>query len=273
MTVSLDFLQEKARKIRLQTIQMLAKAGSGHPGGSLSEIEILVSLYYSKMRLGSGATDPDRDRFVLSNGHANPPLYAILADKGYFPEDELWTLRRLGSHLQGHPDMNKTAGIDCSTGSLGQGVSMAAGMALGLKYQHKDCHVYALTGDGELQEGIVWEAAMAAAHYKLDNLTLIVDRNGLQIDGTTEDVMALGDLAAKFRAFGFYVKEIDGNDFTQVLSALDTHEKDKPVCIIAKTVKGKGVSFMENQVGWHGKVPSGEQLTQALEELEGRNNG
>ena len=169
--------------------------------------------------------------------------------------------------------MNKTAGIDCSTGSLGQGVSMAAGMALGLKYQHKDCHVYALTGDGELQEGIVWEAAMAAAHYKLDNLTLIVDRNGLQIDGTTEDVMALGDLAAKFRAFGFYVKEIDGNDFTQVLSALDTHEKDKPVCIIAKTVKGKGVSFMENQVGWHGKVPSGEQLTQALEELEGRNNG
>ena len=237
MTVSLDFLQEKARKIRLQTIQMLAKAGSGHPCCSLSEIEILVSLYYSKMRLGSGTTGPDRDRFVLSKGHANPPLYAILADKGYFPEDELWTLRRLGSHLQGHPDMNKTAGIDCSTGSLGQGVSMAAGMALGLKYQHKDCHVYALTGDGELQEGIVWEAAMAAAHYKLDNLTLIVDRNGLQIDGTTEDVMALGDLAAKFRAFGFCVKEIDGNDFTQVLSALETHEKGKKKKKTAKSLE------------------------------------
>lgn len=269
MTASVDYLQEKAKKIRLQTIQMLAKAGSGHPGGSLSEVELLVALYYSKMNLGTGANDPERDRFVLSKGHANPPLYAILADKGYFPEEELWTLRRLGSHLQGHPDMNKTVGIDCSTGSLGQGVSMATGMALGLKHTKKAAHVYALTGDGELQEGIVWEAFMAAANYKLDNLTVIVDRNRLQIDGPTESVMALGDLAAKFAAFGFKVVEINGNDFGEVLGALDVHEDGKPVCIIANTVKGKGVSFMENQVGWHGKVPSGEQLEQALAELEG----
>lgn len=269
MTASMEFLEEKAKKIRLQTIQMLAKAGSGHPGGSLSEVEILVSLYYSKMNLGTGPDDPARDRFVLSKGHANPPLYAILADKGYFPEDELWTLRRLGSRLQGHPDMNKTPGIDCSTGSLGQGLSIATGMALGFQHQKKSNRVYVLCGDGEVQEGITWEACMAAAHYRLDNLTLIIDRNRLQIDGPTESVMALGDLAAKYRAFGFCVKEIDGNDFAQVLEALDTHEEGKPVCIIANTIKGKGVSYMENEVGWHGKVPSGEQLAQALKELEG----
>ena len=269
MSVSMEELKQKAKKIRRQTVQMLAKAGSGHPGGSLSEVEILVSLYYSKMNLGAGPSDAARDRFVLSKGHANPPLYAILADKGYFSEEDLWTLRRLHSRLQGHPDMNKTVGIDCSTGSLGQGISVATGMALGFKHQHLPNHVYALTGDGELQEGIVWEAAMAAAHYKLDNLTVIVDRNGLQIDGTTEEVMALGRLHDKFEAFGFCVREIDGNDFAQVLQALDTHEDGKPVCIIAKTVKGKGVSFMENQVGWHGKVPSGQQLEQALKELEG----
>lgn len=269
MNASMDMLKEKARKIRFQTIQMLGKAGSGHPGGSLSEVEILVALYYSKMNLGKGPQDPARDRFVLSKGHANPPVYAILADKGYIPEDDLWTLRRLHSPLQGHPDMNKVNGIDCSTGSLGQGMSVATGMALGFKHQHQPNHVYVLTGDGEIQEGIVWEAAMSAAHYQLDNLTMIIDKNGLQIDGSTDEVMSLGDLEAKMKSFGFCVKTIDGNDFAQVLEALDTHEEGKPVCIIARTVKGKGVSFMEDQVGWHGRVPAGEELAQALKELEG----
>ena len=268
MSVSKAQLEEKAKWIRLQAMRMMAAAGSGHPGGSLSEVEILVALYYAKMNLGSGPDDPERDRFVLSKGHGNPPLYAILADKGYFPEEDLWTLRELGSPLQGHPDRNKTPGIECSTGSLGQGASIATGMALGLKYQGKGPHVYALTGDGELQEGIIWETAMAAAHYRLDNLTIIVDRNGLQIDGPTEEVMGLGDLAGKFRGFGFAVREIDGHDLDQILDALDTREEGKPVCIIAHTVKGKGVSFMEGQVNWHGAVPTGEQLTQALKELE-----
>lgn len=269
MSVSKEYLEEKAKKIRLQTIKMLAKAGSGHPGGSLSEVEILVSLYYAKMNLGKGFDDFERDRFVLSKGHANPPLYAILADKGAFPEDELWTLRRLGSSLQGHPDMNKTHGVDCSTGSLGQGISVATGMALGFKTQGKKNHVYVLVGDGEIQEGIVWEAAMAAAHYRLDNLTVIVDRNGLQIDGSTESVMSLIDPADKFRSFGFAVQTINGNDFSEILAALDEHVVGQPKCIIARTVKGKGVSYMENQAGWHGKVPSGELLEQALRELEG----
>lgn len=269
MSVSMEYLQEKAKKIRLQTIKMLGKAGSGHPGGSLSEVDVLVALYYSKMNLAGGPKDPARDRFVLSKGHANPPVYAILADKGFFPEEDLWTLRQMGSHLQGHPDMNKTVGIDCSTGSLGQGFSAAVGMAIGFKHQNMPNQVYVLCGDGEIQEGITWEAAMAAAHYKLDNLTLIVDRNGLQIDGPTEEVMALGDLAGKYRAFGFTVVEIDGNDMAQVVRALDVREVGKPLCIIANTVKGKGVSYMENQANWHGAVPSGEQLEQALRELEG----
>lgn len=266
---SIEQLKEKAREIRFQTIQMLGEAGSGHPGGSLSEVEILTCLYYECMNLGEGPKDPKRDRFVLSKGHANPPLYAILADKGYFPKEDLKTLRRLHSPLQGHPDMNKVNGIDCSTGSLGQGMSMATGMALGLKYQNMQNHVYVLTGDGELQEGIIWEAAMAAAHYKLDNLTVIVDYNGLQIDGTTDEVMSLGDLDAKFQAFGFHTVNIDGNDIAQVMDALKIRAEGRPVCIIAHTVKGKGVSFMENQVGWHGQVPSGEKLEQALKELEG----
>ena len=265
----IDFLKEKAKKIRLQTIQMLGKAGSGHPGGSLSAVDILVSLYYGKMKLSKDPHDDTRDRFILSKGHANPPLYAILADKGYIKENDLWTLRRLGSKLQGHPDMNKVPGIDCSTGSLGQGYANAVGMALGAKLKKADYHIYVLTGDGELQEGIVWETSMAAAHYKLDNLTVIVDHNKLQIDGPVNEVMSLGNLHAKFEAFGFAVYDIDGHDYSHILDALDKREKGKPVCIIANTIKGKGVSFMENEVGWHGKVPKGEQLEQAISELGG----
>lgn len=261
-------LYAKAKQIRIQTLTMLGKAGTGHPGGSLSVTDLLVGLYYEVMNVYPDPNDNRRDRLVLSKGHSNPPLYAILADKGYFPESTLWTLRDLGSKLQGHPDMKKTPGIDCSTGSLGQGISVGTGMALSFKAQHMDNHVYVLTGDGELQEGLVWEACMAAAHYHLDNLTVIVDRNCLQIDGNTEEVMALGDVQAKFRAFGFHTLMIDGHRFEDILPALRTHEPGKPVCIIANTVKGKGVSYMENEACWHGGVPKADMLAQALEELE-----
>lgn len=267
MNNDLDFLSQKARQLRIWTLRMVAEAGSGHPGGSLSEIELLTALYYSKLRLYEDPRDERRDRFVLSKGHANPPLYAILADKGWLREEELMTLRKTHSRLQGHPDRNKCPGIDCSTGSLGQGISVAVGMALGLKLKKSDSRVYVLTGDGELDEGIVWEAATAAAHYKLDNLTLIVDRNRLQLDGATEDVMALRDLRAKFTACGFMTEEIDGHDFTAILAALENSEAGKPHCIIADTVKGKGVSFMENNADWHGKVPNAAQLARAVAEL------
>ena len=263
-------LQEKARQVRLETIKMVAKAGSGHPGGSLSVTDILVALYYSKMRLYEDPRDERRDRFVLSKGHANPPLYAILVDKGYVPAEELNYLRRLHHPFQGHPESNKCPGIDCSTGSLGQGVSVATGMALGFKLKKADNKVYAVVGDGEIDEGMCWEAFMAAANYKLDNLTVIVDRNRLQLDGFTEDVMAHGDLKAKFEAFGFLTDVIDGHNFEDILAALDRHEDGKPHCIIANTVKGKGVSYMENNVAWHGSVPKGEQLEIALSELGGK---
>ena len=268
MTIS--ELQEKAREIRLETIQMVAKATSGHPGGSLSVTDLLVALYYSKMRLYDDPHDERRDRFVLSKGHANPPLYAILADKGYVDKDELNYLRRLHHPFQGHPESNKCPGIDCSTGSLGQGVSVATGMALGFKLKKADNRVYAIVGDGEIDEGLCWEAFMAAANYKLDNLTVIVDRNMLQLDGNTEDVMAHGDLKAKFEAFGFLTDVIDGHNFEEILPALDRFEEGKPHCIIAKTVKGKGVSYMENNVAWHGSVPKGELLETALRELGGK---
>ncbi|MBR0482092.1 MAG: transketolase [Firmicutes bacterium] len=268
MTVS--ELKEKARQIRLETIEMVAKATSGHPGGSLSATDLLVALYYSKMRLYEDPHDERRDRFVLSKGHANPPLYAILADKGYVDKDELNYLRRLHHPFQGHPESNKCPGIDCSTGSLGQGISVATGMALGFKLRKDDNRVYAMVGDGELDEGLCWEAFMAAANYKLDNLTVIVDRNMLQLDGNTEEIMAHGDLKAKFEAFGFLTDVIDGHDFEEILAALDRHEEGKPHCIIAKTVKGKGVSYMENNVDWHGSVPKGEQLETALRELGGK---
>lgn len=262
-------LREKANQLRRTTLEMVEAAGSGHPGGSFSEIELLTALYYSKLRLYPDPRDARRDRFVLSKGHANPPLYAILADKGYFPKEELKTLRRLHSKLQGHPDKNKCPGIDCSTGSLGQGVSAAVGMALGFKKQGLDNQVYVLTGDGELQEGIVWEAAMAAAHFKLDNLTVIVDKNKLQLDGSTDEVLSLGNLNQKFSAFGFSVVEIDGHNFEEILEALEHKEKDRPVCIIAHTIKGKGVSYMENNPDWHGNVPKGELMEQAKQEIGG----
>ena len=262
-------LQEKARQIRLDAVEMIAKAGSGHPGGSLSATDIMVALYYSKMALYEDPADERRDRFVLSKGHSNPPLYAILADKGDVPKDEMHYLRRLHHPFQGHPDSVKCPGIDCSTGSLGQGISVAVGMALGFKLKKMPNKVYAIVGDGEIQEGICWEAFMAAAHYKLDDLTVFIDKNGLQIDGTTDEVMSLGDLKAKMEAFGFAVDEIDGHDFDQILTALDKFTEGKPHCIIANTVKGKGVSFMENAVGWHGKAPNAEQLEQARKDLGG----
>jgi len=262
-------LQKKARQLRADEIKMITEAGSGHPGGSLSVTDILVSLYYSKMDTKVGAKTGEHDVCVLSKGHAAPALYAVLADKGYFPKEDLWTLRKLGSHLQGHPDSAKLPGVDCSTGSLGQGVSVATGIARGFKIMNNSHKVYCVTGDGELQEGLCWEAFMAAAHLGLDNLTVIVDRNTLQIDGRTEDVMGLKDIEAKFAAFGFGVDVVDGHDFDQLLAALDKEYEGKPHCIIAKTVKGKGVSFMEDQVGWHGNAPSKEQCEQALAELEG----
>jgi transketolase len=262
---TIEFLRDKARQIRLTTLEMLRCAGSGHPGGSLSATDLMVALYYHKMRLKPDQPQwEDRDRFVLSKGHANPPLYAILADKGYFERNTLWQLRKLGCMLQGHPDMRKAQGVDFSTGSLGQGMSAAVGMAMAGKLRRKDWHVYTMTGDGELQEGIVWEAAMAAANYRLDNLTVIVDNNGLQIDGCVDEVMCLGNLRAKFEAFGFAVEEIDGHDFSAILPALDARCPGKPCCIIAKTVKGKGVPFMENDYQWHGRIPSTQQMEQAL---------
>lgn len=263
-------LKNKCTEIRRDVLSMITEAQSGHPGGSLSMIEILVSLYYYKMRIDNkNPTDPNRDRFVLSKGHAAPALYAVLADKGYFPREELRSFRQLGSHLQGHPDKKKLAGVDASTGSLGQGVSIATGMALGAKLRNADVNIYTILGDGELQEGQVWEAAMAAAHYKLDNLTVIIDNNGLQIDGSNDKVMGLGNIADKYRSFGFYVVELkDGNDIEELLDALNTEVEGQPKCILAHTIKGKGVSFMENQVGWHGKALSNEQLAQALSELK-----
>lgn len=268
--MNISELQEKARRIRIDIIKMITKAGSGHPGGSLSVTDILVALYYSKLNPGSGADDPDRDRVVLSKGHAAPALYAVLADKGFLRREELDSLRRFGSRLQGHPDSDKCSGIDCSTGSLGQGVSVGMGMALGLKSSGSPARVYIISGDGELQEGICWEAFMAGAHYGLDNVTVIVDRNDLQIDGHVTDVMNIENLKIKFEGFGYATDVIDGHDFREILSALDKRTEGKPRCIIANTVKGKGVSFMENQASWHGNAPKPEEAEIALKELEGR---
>ena len=258
--------------VRRDIINMTANAGSGHPGGSLSAVELMSAIFCTQMRIDpKNPKDPDRDRFVLSKGHAAPCYYGVLAELGFFDKAEFAHFRQLHGMLQGHPDMKKIPGVDASTGSLGQGVSIAAGMALGAKHQKKDTKVYAILGDGECQEGMVWEAFMAASHYKLDNLTVVIDNNGLQIDGKNDDVMSLGDLAAKLRAFGFDLIELaDGNDLDQVLAALNTPAvPGKPRAILAHTVKGKGVSFMENQAGWHGKAPSAQEREQALKELEG----
>lgn len=269
-------LEEKARWIRIRILKMLAKAGSGHTGGSLSAVEIITALYFYKMRIRP--QEPlweGRDRFVLSKGHACPALYAAMALAGYFPEEELMTLRQLDSRLQGHPDMRTLPGVDFSTGSLGQGLSVANGMALAARLDKRDIRVYVLMGDGEIQEGQIWEAAMAASHYRIDNLCAILDFNQLQIDGRVSEVMSILPLGEKWRSFGWEVTEVDGHDFSQLLPALDRAEeiKGRPSLIIAHTVKGKGVSFMENQARYHGIAPTPEELERALQELGGMSGG
>ena len=271
--MDIQALQSTCRQVRRDIITMTNKAGAGHPGGSLSCTEALVALYFDVMRGIDPKDDknPNRDRFVLSKGHAAPALYGTLCERGYFGREEFDHFRQLHGILQGHPDVKKCPGVDASTGSLGQGISIAVGMALGAKHTGNPCHVYTIIGDGESQEGLVWEASMAAAHYKLDNLTVIFDHNGMQIDGTNDQVMSLGDVGAKWRAFGYDVIEVaDGNDMPQVLDALHAPAcPGKPRLIHLHTLKGKGVSFMEGQVGWHGKAPNAEQTAQALAELEG----
>ncbi|MBQ2644871.1 transketolase [bacterium] len=267
-------IQNITKKLRANIVKMIHNSQSGHPGGSLSAIDILTVLYTKVMKqYPDWDKNPDfenRDRFVLSKGHASAAIYSILAHCGYFPEEDLLQYRKFGTKLQGHPCCTKLKGIEVSTGSLGQGLSIACGMALGLKIDKKNSFVYALMGDGELQEGSIWEAAMNAAHYKLNNLIGIVDRNRLQIDGNTEDVMAVGDVKSKFEAFGWNAIEIDGHNIDAIYEALEKAKEstDKPTVIVANTIKGKGVSFMENQAGWHGKAPNDEQLAQALEELK-----
>ena len=268
-------LNEIARIIRRDIVSMIHRAKSGHPGGSLSVVEILTALYFDEMNVDSSNPKmEDRDRFVLSKGHAAPALYATLAEKGYFDKEELNGLRKIGRMLQGHPDMKGTPGVEISTGSLGQGFSVACGMAMASKLDNAPWNVYTLLGDGEVQEGIVWEAAMSAAHYKLDNLIAFLDNNGLQIDGDIESVMSLGSIVDKFKAFGWNVIEIDGHDFDKIFAALDIDKSTvkKPTMIVAKTIKGKGISFMENQAGWHGTAPSDEELEKALLELGGADN-
>ena len=264
-------LQILAAKSRMGAILGTYHAKSGHPGGSLSAADIFTYLYFKEMNVKPEQPDwEDRDRFVLSKGHCCPSLYATLALKGYFDWNELTVFRHVGAMLQGHPDMKDTPGIDMSTGSLGQGISAACGMALAAKLDNKDYRTYTVLGDGEVEEGQVWEAAMFASHNKLDNLVVIVDQNGLQIDGTVEEVAGIEPLDKKFESFGFEVIKIDGHDFEQIASALDKAKtvKGKPTAILAKTIKGKGVSFMENQVGWHGTAPNKEQFEQATAELQ-----
>lgn len=265
-------LEKTAIEIRKSIVDMIYQSQSGHPGGSLSSVDILNYLYFKEMNVDPCNTnDPKRDRFVLSKGHAAPVLYATLAERGFFDKAQLSTLRKLGSPLQGHPDSKKVPGVDVSTGSLGQGISNAVGLAMGAKMDQADVRVYAVLGDGELQEGLVWEAFMSAAHYKLDNLVVIIDNNGLQIDGKNEDVINLGSISDKFKSFDFNVVEINGHDYEQIANAFNVAKgtKGAPTAIIAKTVKGSGVSFMENQAGWHGVAPNKEQLEQALEQLGG----
>ncbi len=260
-----------ARKLRRHVVTMTGRAGSGHPGGSLSAVEIVASLYFRVMRHDPDNLEwPERDRFVLSKGHAAPLLYAVLAESGYFPVEELVTLRQLNSRLQGHTDRRRTPGVESTSGSLGQGLSMGIGMALAARLDSLSYRVYVLLGDGECDEGQVWEAAMSAAHFKTDNLVAIIDRNGLQIDGPNCDVMDLEPFADKWRAFGWNVIEADGHDFDALLKAFEKAGKvtGKPTVIIAATVKGKGVSFMENKVEFHGKAPNAEQVEIALKELE-----
>ena len=264
-------LMVTACKVRIGIIQGTYSARSGHPGGSLSAADLLTYLYFKEMNIDPANPKwPDRDRFVLSKGHAAPALYAVLAQRGFFPVEDIPTLRHVGSYLQGHPNMNETPGVDMSTGSLGQGISAAAGMALSAKYMEKNCRVYALLGDGEIEEGEVWEAFMFSSHYKLDNLCAIIDNNRLQIDGDISDVMSPYPIPEKLRAFGFDVQEIDGHNFDQIEAALIKARNTKgcPSAIVMDTIKGKGVSYMEDQVSWHGKGPNDQEYQQAMDELQ-----
>ena len=262
-------LEQTSQKLRRNVIEMLHEAKSGHPGGSLSAAEIMTVLFFDEMRIDKdNPKDPNRDRFVLSKGHASPALFSVFAKMGYIEKSELMTFRQLGSKLQGHPD-KKVAGVEVATGSLGHGLSMANGMAMGFKLDKKPNRVFAIMGDGEIQEGQIWEAAMAAPHYKLDNLVAVVDHNKLQIDGDVAKVMNVDSVEDKFKAFGWNVITVDGHNFEEIINAFKAAEdfKGKPTMIVAMTTKGKGISFMENQAGWHGKAPSVEQLKQALAEL------
>ena len=267
-------LAEKARRIRINALKAIHAAKSGHPGGSLSSADILATLYFGELNIDpKNPKMADRDKFVLSKGHAVPALYAALGERGFYEVNEMMTLRQVGSKFQGHPNMNKVPGIEMSTGSLGQGFSAAVGMAIAGKIDKNPGRVYALTGDGELQEGIVWEAAMQAAHRKLDNLVAIVDLNGLQIDGKVSDVKCVCPVDEKFRSFGWNVINVDGHNFEELTTAFDEAKKcgGVPTAIIAHTHKGKGVSFMEDNAGWHGKAPSDEELAAAIKELGGDN--
>ena len=265
-------LEDKAKQIRKGIIETVYYAKSGHPGGSLSIADVLTVLYFNEMRINPKEPKwEERDRLVLSKGHCSPVLYSCLANRGYFSIEDLKTFRKIDSYLQGHPDINKVPGVDMTSGSLGQGLSVANGMAIAGKLNKKEYRVYCVLGDGEIEEGQIWEAAMASNKYKLDNLCVIVDNNNLQIDGTIEEVMSSYPIDEKFKSFGFEVINIDGHNMDEILKAFESAKKikGKPTCIIAKTIKGKGVSFMENRVEWHGKAPNDEQFKIAMEELNG----
>jgi len=269
----IDGLEKIARSVRKNIIHQVYSAKSGHPGGALSIVDILTVLYFNEMNINPMEPNNEgRDRFILSKGHAVAALYAVLAEKGYFPVEDLKTFRKINGYLQGHPDMKNIEGVDMSTGSLGQGLSVANGMAMISKLDKKDIRIYCLLGDGEIEEGQIWEAAMTAGKYKLDNLCVIVDNNNLQIDGTIEEVMSSYPIDEKFKSFGFNVINIDGHNYEQIIKAFEMAKEctGKPTAIIAKTVKGKGVSFMENKVEWHGKAPNEEQYRVAIEELTKR---
>ena len=269
--IEIKNLEEISKNIRRNIVEMVYSASSGQPGGSLSITDILTVLYFHEMNVNiNNPKDEDRDRLVLSKGHCSPALYAVLAEKGYFPKEDLKTFRKIDSYLQGHPDMKKIPGVDMSSGSLGQGLSVSNGMALAGKLDKKDYRVYCVMGDGEIEEGEVWEAAMTSSHYKLDNLCVIVDNNNLQIDGKINEVMSPYPIDKKFESFGFNVININGHDFNEIITALETAKKikEKPTVIIAKTIKGKGISYMENEASWHGKAPNEEQYNIAIEELK-----
>ena len=268
--MNIEDIKQKAKEIRKDIIEEVYNAKSGHPGGSLSIADIMAVLYFNELRIDEkNPRWEDRDRVVLSKGHCSPALYAALAERGFFSKETLKSFRKIDSNLQGHPDLNKVQGVDMTSGSLGQGLSVANGMAISAKMDNKDYRVYVILGDGEIEEGQVWEAAMTANKYKLDNLCVIVDNNNLQIDGTIEEVMSSYPIDEKFKSFGFNVLNIDGNNIEEIINAFESAKKtkDKPTCIIAKTIKGKGVSFMENKAEWHGKAPSEEEYNEAMREL------